>query len=649
MARLTRYRTSLFATVVFGGAAVLASDSADAEPLACGDCHQEKIAAASIHAELACGDCHSDIKDVPHGDERLRGDAVCAQCHDVGKALAASVHAEVAGCSDCHGAPHAILAVDASDSPVQGRQQPDTCGACHEGDLIRAFRSSIHGHALLVAGLTVAPSCSGCHGSHSIAHVADDASTVSAHEQPKTCGSCHRFIVETWLEGAHGRAWSRGLTQANGMSVPTCATCHSSHSIRVPRERAARLASAEVCGHCHTGRYSSYRDGFHGQASSVGFVQAAVCADCHGPHANLPASDPHSTIHPDHLRATCGVCHGQVPAGFVSFDPHSDPSDPEGNPVVHWIYVLMSGLLLGVFGFFALHSALWLQRTVVAWHRGELERHVTRDGPWVRRFAPAHRATHVVVIVTFLLLASTGLPLKFHHTAWADWVVAVFGGYDAAHALHRLAAVGTLGYVVFHLYYLGRRLFRDHDLGILLGWTSMVPGPSDLTDLYSNLRYFFYLGPKPKLGRWTYWEKFDYFAVFWGIPVIGLSGLMLWLPTLFTSWLPGWALNVAFVVHSDEALLATGFIFIFHFFHTHLRPESFPLDQVVFVGSMPLSRFKDERAREYERLVSRGELERYLVDAPSPEALARARVFGFVALTIGLALAVGILASLAGA
>lgn len=55
-----------------------------------------------------------------------------------------------------------------------------------------------------------------------------------------------------------------------------------------------------------------------------------------------------------------------------------------------------------------------------------------------------------------------------------------------------------------------------------------------------------------------------------------------------------------------------GFLFTLHFFHTHLRPESFPLDPVMFVGKMPLARFQEERPDEYERLVRQNKLEEFL-------------------------------------
>ena len=98
---------------------------------------------------------------------------------------------------------------------------------------------------------------------------------------------------------------------------------------------------------------------------------------------------------------------------------------------------------------------------------------------------------------------------------------------------------------------------------------------------------------------------------------------------------------------SDEALLATGFIFVFHFFHTHLRPESFPMDTVIFTGKVQLERFKEERPLEYQRLVDNGELDSYLVDPPTPGELRRAHVWGGIFLGIGILLAIGIIWALA--
>jgi cytochrome b subunit of formate dehydrogenase len=103
-------------------------------------------------------------------------------------------------------------------------------------------------------------------------------------------------------------------------------------------------------------------------------------------------------------------------------------------------------------------------------------------------------------------------------------------------------------------------------------------------DLFGHLRWFLGLGPKPQFERYAYWEKFDYWAVFWGMIVIGFSGYAMWFAPFFAHFLPGWALNAVLVIHSEEGLLAILFIFSIHFVNTHLRPDSFPMDMVVFTG-----------------------------------------------------------------
>ena len=138
----------------------------------------------------------------------------------------------------------------------------------------------------------------------------------------------------------------------------------------------------------------------------------------------------------------------------------------------------------------------------------------------------------------------------------------------------------------------------------------MMLNAQDLDQFIATMKWFVGRGPRPQYGRWTYWEKFDYFAVFWGIAVIGSTGLTLWFPVFFTRLLPGSFINIATIIHSDEALLATGFIFTVHFFNTHLRPEKFPMDTVVFTGHMPLAELKRDKPLEYEALVASGELGR---------------------------------------
>ncbi len=255
------------------------------------------------------------------------------------------------------------------------------------------------------------------------------------------------------------------------------------------------------------------------------------------------------------------------------------------------------------------------------------------------RFNHFHRVMHLFVMTSFLGLALTGLPLKYSDSLWARYLVTFLGGFERAGFLHRVCAVVTFGYFAAHLCYLC--YFFKYKLTqplftFLLGPNSMVPGIKDAKDLYANFRWFLGLGPRPRFDRWTYWEKFDYWAVFWGVGMIGVSGLFLWFPTLAARLFPGWVLNIATIVHSDEALLATGFIFIFHFIHTHLRGDKFPLDPVIFTGRVEEEEFREERSTEYERLEREGRLKAIQSDPPALWLEVAAAVVGFSALSVGI-------------
>jgi cytochrome b subunit of formate dehydrogenase len=261
------------------------------------------------------------------------------------------------------------------------------------------------------------------------------------------------------------------------------------------------------------------------------------------------------------------------------------------------------------------------------------------------RFSRLNRGLHALLIVSFMALAFTGMTLKFSYTTWAAAVSHFLGGFETAGFIHRSAAVLMFGVFLTHLLDLARRVRTEHR-----SWRDLVFGPDsllfsrqDLQQFWGTMKWFVGAGQRPAFGRWTYWEKFDYFAVFWGIFVIGSTGLTLWFSVFFTRFLPGSFLNVATIIHSDEALLATGFIFTVHFFNTHLRPEKFPMDTVIFTGRMPLEEFKRDKPAEYEQLVKSGELETYLVE-PYPDVVVRAlKAFAWTALALGLFMVVWII------
>jgi cytochrome b subunit of formate dehydrogenase len=308
----------------------------------------------------------------------------------------------------------------------------------------------------------------------------------------------------------------------------------------------------------------------------------------------------------------------------------------------------MEILLYSVFGFFGLHTLLWFIRSIIYRVRHGRPRRLHPGEPAYVRFEGFHRTLHVIVIVSFLGLALTGLPLKYSAQPWAQRLASALGGFESTSFWHRVCAVMTAFYFTAHLIWLTRRIhaLRRQGLGwrqIFFGPDSMVPRTRDARDLFGMVRWFAGIGRKPTFERWTYWEKFDYWAVFWGVAIIGSSGLLLWFPEFFCRFLPGEALNVAKVIHSEEALLATGFIFTIHFFNTHLRAEKFPMDMSMLTGLVSEEELRDERPELVERLSRTGDLERFRTNTPSRTILILTMLGGFLAVAIGLALLAGIL------
>ena len=272
-----------------------------------------------------------------------------------------------------------------------------------------------------------------------------------------------------------------------------------------------------------------------------------------------------------------------------------------------------------------------------------------KKGKYYERFDAYSRFLHVLVITSFISLAITGMIIKFSGSGIFQTLSDMMGGYAVTGFIHRVAAVVTFIYFGLHIGYLIRKIKKKNSkfTSLLHGENSLVPNKKDFTELVATMKWFVGKGPRPEYGRWTYWEKFDYWAVFWGVAVIGFSGLILWFPEFFTSLgLPGSFINIATIIHSDEALLAVGFIFTYHFFNTHFRPDKFPMDTVIFTGKVHIDELKEDRPREYEQIMQNEELLKKFGDAP-PELLVKAaRIFGFTALTLGIGLVLLIIYSM---
>jgi len=675
----------------------LQASAADSNPnSACLDCHSDKTLsktnaagkeislfvdetkfASTVHRTNTCASCHSDIT-AKHPDDNVRArPANCASCHEhPAKAYAASIHgvshtlgaSGAASCSDCHGS-HTILPAKHTDSPVFKLNLPNTCATCHTNsgltkeyqikypEAASQYLDSIHGRALLKMGLIVAPSCNDCHGVHDIKRAVDRDSPINRANVAKTCGKCHVKIEQIYDQSVHGRLLAKGDKRG-----PVCTDCHTAHQVETPQNGHFKMASDKRCGRCHEDRLEHYRDTYHGKAMALGkpnvASDVAACYDCHGHHDVLPAANPASRLSKANILDTCCQCHPGATVGFTQYEPHANPLDGKNYPLLHATFIGMTSLLVGVFAFFGAHTISWFFRAGYLYlHDSKTFRETKistqNGGEWFTRFAPFERFLHFLVVTSFLLLVITGMPLKFYYTDWAKTLFHIIGGAETARALHRLGAIVTFLYFGLHLgavlvkCWNGRAKMHDANTGkwspkrtwnVVFGPDSMVPTLQDWRDFVAHNKWFFGKGPKPQFDRWTYWEKFDYFAVFWGVFIIGASGLIMWFPTFFTRFLPGWMINISLIIHSDEALLAAGFIFSIHFFNTHFRIEKFPMDTVIFSGRVSKNEMLHERRRWYDRLVTEGRLDEFRVRDEWLRWRSIARSFGYFFFGLGIIL-----------
>jgi len=231
-----------------------------------------------------------------------------------------------------------------------------------------------------------------------------------------------------------------------------------------------------------------------------------------------------------------------------------------------------------------------------------------------QRFGLNIRLQHIILMVCTILLIISGLPLKFYTTDWAKSVINLLGGTDGARKVHHFAALGLIVIGIYHLLFsiINRSGRRDFML--------LIPGKKDMNDFFHQLQYFFGKKKyKPKFGRFSFIEKFDYWAVYWGFIIMIGSGIIMWMfqgkfyPMFFgevdISFTSGIVDNYVHAIsreaHSDEALLATLAILIWHFYNVHFNPDKFPGSKVWFSGKMTRKEMEEEHPLELEEIENR--------------------------------------------
>ena len=621
--------------------------------------------ANSVHKNINCVKCHSDVSTTLRRPCETAGRVDCSNCHaEVSNVYAASghgqayeqKHANAPYCTTCHGT-HIVKSRYDDTSPTYRTGIPTLCGECHrsgntspgmsglkEQNAFADYSSSVHGKGLTEKGLLPSAICTDCHTTHYILKESDERSTVNPKNIPATCATCHKGIYDEYVKSDHAIT-----VNDKKLKYPTCADCHSAHVISDISQDKFINEVTNQCGKCHSDLSDTYFETYHGKAYLLGSDKAAKCSDCHGSHSIFKSSNTNSAVNSQNIVATCQKCHPDANIRFTGYLTHATHHEKTKYPVLYYTFWGMTSLLVGVFGFFGVHLLLWLPRSFQAIRQKRKHRAVAGSSEHIRRFTKSQRITHLFVILSFILLALTGMTLKFANMDWANFLAKFLGGVHAAGNIHRFAALITFGYFTYHIISLVRtkKELRSTWFRFIFGKDSLMFNKQDLIDFWGTIKWFLSMGPRPSYGRWTYWENFDYFAVFWGVAIIGFSGLILWFPEFFTAIFPGWLINVAMIIHSDEALLAVGFIFTIHFFNTHLRPDAFPLDKVIFTGTVPLEEYKHDRPREYEELKKSGRLEKVIVKKEENGPYDRAiRIFGFTMLGLGLTLVVLIIYSM---
>ena len=254
----------------------------------------------------------------------------------------------------------------------------------------------------------------------------------------------------------------------------------------------------------------------------------------------------------------------------------------------------------------------------------------------IKRFTVIQRLFHLFLMLTFLLQTATGFSRLYITTAWGKKINAFLGGYDTSLMIHQWVGIAMIFGFLIHTAYLLARVNWKAPMKDIFGPDSLVPNLTDLKHFGQQVLWFFGMGPPPRFNRWTYWEKFDYWAVYWGLPLLAITGLMLMYPIASSRFLPGWALNIASLLHRAEALLAVSYIFIVHFFIGHLRPSSFPMNEAMFSGSVPAEELAEEKPAWVERLRGEGRLGAVGRAAPVPWYRAVYFVFGYAVVISGL-------------
>jgi cytochrome b subunit of formate dehydrogenase len=314
-------------------------------------------------------------------------------------------------------------------------------------------------------------------------------------------------------------------------------------------------------------------------ASKVGSATVANCASCHGVHNILPSSDPRSTINHANLAKTCGQCHPGANEKFITSKVHLDGTQKAdvGTKVLNLISKFYIWLIVVVIGGMVLHNVLVFRKKLLL--------HRIAQPRILFRMTLAQRAQHLTLLISFFTLVLTGFALRYP----SSWLAFVFINEHVRSLIHRIAGVVLIAVSMFHVWYIttnpdGRQLIKD-----------MLPDWKDVTDARDAMLY--YLGlreERPMFRRFSYAEKAEYWALVWGMFVMGATGLTAWFKGFVGQRVPGWWVDVAITIHWYEAVLATLAIIVWHIYAVIFDPDAYPMNWAWFDGRMSIEHYEHE-------------------------------------------------------
>lgn len=247
------------------------------------------------------------------------------------------------------------------------------------------------------------------------------------------------------------------------------------------------------------------------------------------------------------------------------------------------------------------------------------------------RFRTMARIEHAILMVSFTILTITGLPQKYALQGWAEWMINVMGGIELVRIIHRWSAIALVVGSIYHMFTSAYRFYVKRER------MRMLPEKKDLQDLIQTVKHNLgFTDEAPRMGKFNFGEKVEYWAVVWGTAIMVITGFVLWNPIAATQILPGQFIPAAKAAHGGEALLAALSIVIWHMYNVHIKH----FNPSMFTGNLPHHQMEEEHALELERLEAGGD--------PWPELALpvlhqRQRIFFIVAAVVGLLLLAGLI------